>query len=163
MRIPTTRVICLLIFAAFGTVFKVFDLSGTYKTENETLVEIERGQGNAAETKNVSELSMDSSVTKLGNLTDPCTGNAVTYFDPYTLEGKPAQAYKKDLPLYEESCLPLKFSTHRKFPDIALASHPGSGNTWSRHLIQQLTGKISVIFYTLFHSPNCSYAMELSS
>ena len=62
-------------------------------------------------------------------------------FDPYTLEGTPVQAYNAKLPVYEESCFALKFSTHHRFPKTALASHPGSGSTWSRHLIQQISGK----------------------
>ena len=37
-------------------------------------------------------------------------------------------------------CVPLHFSAAR-LPKCALASYPGSGNTWHRHLIQQLTGK----------------------
>ena len=65
-------------------------------------------------------------------------------FDPYALKGTPVQAYNAELPVYEESCLPLKFSTHHRFPKTALVSHPGSGNTWSRHLIQQISGKSQI-------------------
>ena len=38
-------------------------------------------------------------------------------------------------------CAIIHFSTSIKLPIVALASVPGSGNTWVRHLIQQLTGK----------------------
>ena len=39
----------------------------------------------------------------------------------------------------EENCLALHFSD-TKLPRTALASFPGSGNTWTRHLLQQATG-----------------------
>ena len=43
-----------------------------------------------------------------------------------------------------EDCAPMHFrSLTRPLPITALASAPGSGNTWVRHLIQQLTGEWS--------------------
>ena len=40
------------------------------------------------------------------------------------------------------SCVKLRFaSSLDNYPLTALASAPGSGNTWVRHLIQQLTGR----------------------
>ena len=76
-----------------------------------------------------------------------CSKHATIAFDPYTLPGIPLRSFK---PKYkneqEDSCLPLKFSS-RKFPNTALASHPGSGNTWTRFLIQQLTGEARILFY----------------
>ena len=36
-------------------------------------------------------------------------------------------------------------------PKVALASYPGSGNTWTRHLLQQLTG---VLTGAVYHSQN---------
>ena len=38
------------------------------------------------------------------------------------------------------TCKNLKFSK-KKLPITGLASVPGSGNTWIRHLLQQATGK----------------------
>jgi hypothetical protein len=40
----------------------------------------------------------------------------------------------------EGDCLKRRFGTGGEFPLTALASFPGSGNTWSRHLIEQSTG-----------------------
>ena len=40
----------------------------------------------------------------------------------------------------QDSCLQLGYSND-PLPRTALASYPGSGNTWVRHLIQQLTGR----------------------
>ena len=62
-------------------------------------------------------------------------------FNPYEVKGFSLQRVEKDHAVYEGSCLPLQFSSSIRFPPTALASHPGSGNTWSRHLIQQLTGE----------------------
>ncbi|XP_046326452.2 WSCD family member GA21586-like [Haliotis rufescens] len=39
----------------------------------------------------------------------------------------------------EPHCPSVRLST-RVLPQIALASYPGSGNTWVRHLLQQMTG-----------------------
>ena len=39
-----------------------------------------------------------------------------------------------------QGCVNLNYSSSH-LPLTALASYPGSGNTWVRHLIQQLTGK----------------------
>ena len=39
----------------------------------------------------------------------------------------------------DNECAPLHFSSVA-LKKTALASYPGSGNTWHRHLIQQLTG-----------------------
>jgi hypothetical protein len=72
-----------------------------------------------------------------------CKENTKASFNPYTIQGLPIQHFEPGFAKYETSCLPLKFSTSYKFPKTVLASHPGSGNTWSRHLIQQLTGKFS--------------------
>ena len=38
------------------------------------------------------------------------------------------------------TCQPVKLS-ERKLPLVALATSPGSGTTWARHLFQQVTGK----------------------
>ena len=39
-------------------------------------------------------------------------------------------------------CSDIGFRKHQwPLPDTALASAPGSGNTWLRHIIQQLTGR----------------------
>ena len=43
-------------------------------------------------------------------------------------------------PALKPDCLPLRFSKH-PLPRVALASFPGSGNTWVRHLVQQATGQ----------------------
>ena len=40
----------------------------------------------------------------------------------------------------EVSCPEVRFSAIRR-PLTALASFPGSGNTWARHLIEQSTGR----------------------
>ena len=46
--------------------------------------------------------------------------------------------------IHKESCLTINYSrSDPPLPPTALASSPGSGNTWVRHLIQQLTGKIA--------------------
>ena len=66
-----------------------------------------------------------------------CSKNATVTFDPYTLPGFTIERYEKN---NDESCIPLKFSTER-LPITALASHPGSGNTWTWFLIQQVTGR----------------------
>ena len=42
-------------------------------------------------------------------------------------------------------CAILKFA-YPRFPLTAPASFPGSGNTWTRHLIQQLTGGLCYIY-----------------
>ncbi|XP_046563255.1 WSCD family member AGAP003962-like [Haliotis rubra] len=39
----------------------------------------------------------------------------------------------------EQRCPDVRLSP-RILPQIALASYPGSGNTWTRHLLQQMTG-----------------------
>ena len=62
-------------------------------------------------------------------------------YNPYTISGISVQAFRPKLKVWDQSCIPLKFSRTMKFPKTALASHPGSGSTWSRHLIQQLTGQ----------------------
>ena len=41
---------------------------------------------------------------------------------------------------HQKDCQRLRFSS-KKLPVTALASFPGSGNTWVRHLIQQATGE----------------------
>ena len=66
-------------------------------------------------------------------------------FDPYIIKGLPVQVFRRELAVWNKSCMPLKFSETVKFPHTALASHPGSGNTWSRHLIQQLTGQVAYL------------------
>ena len=38
-------------------------------------------------------------------------------------------------------CAEIHFSYSNRLPTVALATAPGSGSTWVRHLIQQLTGK----------------------
>ena len=43
----------------------------------------------------------------------------------------------------EQNCLALHFSA-TKLPRTALASFPGSGNTWTRHLLQQATGFVYI-------------------
>ena len=43
-------------------------------------------------------------------------------------------------------CAPFHFSKV-PLPRTALASFPGSGNTWSRYLIQQLTGELAALIY----------------
>ena len=54
---------------------------------------------------------------------------------------------EKSVPTYQKtkpkSCQSLGYSD-RKIPTTALASFPGSGNTWVRHLLQQATGEIHV-------------------
>ncbi|XP_070561287.1 sialate:O-sulfotransferase 1-like isoform X1 [Ptychodera flava] len=47
------------------------------------------------------------------------------------------------------------------FPVIALASPPGSGNTWTRHLIQQATGFYTGSEYNVEHLAKTGYAGEL--
>ena len=66
----------------------------------------------------------------------------MTPFDPYTIHGSDVQRMiHYSLPgSPHKQCINMKFSTDLKMPRTALASHPGSGNTWTRHLIQQLTG-----------------------
>ena len=62
-------------------------------------------------------------------------------FNPMEMDGITLQDLLPNVPEWNESCLSLKFA-NLSFPKTALASFPGSGNTWSRHLIQQLTGEI---------------------
>ncbi|XP_067664587.1 WSCD family member AGAP003962-like [Haliotis asinina] len=47
----------------------------------------------------------------------------------------------------EKRCPGVRLSP-RILPHIALASYPGSGNTWTRHLLQQLTGIATGSVYT---------------
>ena len=43
---------------------------------------------------------------------------------------------------WHPDCIPLHFQTdEQSHPVIALASIPGSGNTWTRHLIHQATDR----------------------
>ena len=60
--------------------------------------------------------------------------------NPYNISGQEIQNILPRIPVWNGSCVPLKF-TNVRLPTTALASHPGSGNTWSRYLIQQLTGR----------------------
>ena len=46
-------------------------------------------------------------------------------------------------------CQPLGFLANPG-PKVALASFPGSGNTWLRYLLQQATGKMMLIFVLVF-------------
>ena len=39
------------------------------------------------------------------------------------------------------SCLNVSFAPSPDLPSTALASYPGSGNTWTRHLIELITGE----------------------
>ena len=55
--------------------------------------------------------------------------------------------------LSNASCVKLGFSP-TPLPITALASQPDSGNTWTRHLIQQLTGKSYVL---LLYVRFCGY------
>ena len=64
----------------------------------------------------------------------------IPWFDPYSVNGPDMHRFMPSLPSTSKPCLQVKFSTSPKMPRTALASHPGSGNTWTRHLIQQLTG-----------------------
>ena len=64
----------------------------------------------------------------------------VTRLDPYNISGSPIQKFLPEIPVLNGSCIPLKFPDEA-LPRVALASHPGSGNTWTRHLIQQLSGR----------------------
>ena len=45
----------------------------------------------------------------------------------------------------ETDCFQIEFSK-QPLPRVALASFPGSGNTWTRHLIQQVSGTNSLIW-----------------
>ena len=61
--------------------------------------------------------------------------------DPYSEQGYRIQRYTTyKVEEWKDSCLTLKF-TKRKLPLTALASHPGTGNTWLRYLLQQMSGK----------------------
>ena len=53
---------------------------------------------------------------------------------------------------HTRDCAPLHFSTSENLPIVALASAPGSGNTWMRHLIQQLTGNVYGCHWPTFPS-----------
>ena len=64
----------------------------------------------------------------------------VLTIDPYNMTGQSMQDILPDILVWNETCLPLKFPVE-SLPRTALASHPGSGNTWTRNLIQQLTGE----------------------
>ena len=46
-------------------------------------------------------------------------------------------------------CQPLGFLANPG-PKVALASFPGSGNTWLRYLLQQATGKMMLILVLVF-------------
>ena len=70
-----------------------------------------------------------------------CSRNSSHLFNPYTLSGVSVDAFIPSLAnATEQECLPAKFSTSFSFPHTALASFPGSGNTWTRRMIQRLTG-----------------------
>ena len=69
----------------------------------------------------------------------------VTDVDPYTMEGPTLQDLIPVIPVSNRYCLPPKFSG-TALPKTALACHPGSGTTWTRYLIQQLTGTITIIY-----------------
>nr|XP_054771256.1 WSC domain-containing protein 1-like [Lytechinus pictus] len=47
---------------------------------------------------------------------------------------------QEDVPATKEGCEDTRLMPNKTFPTIALASFPGSGNTWVRHLIEASTG-----------------------
>ena len=48
--------------------------------------------------------------------------------------------FRKRLHVTRRNCTDIRFSSRSPLPATALASNPGSGNTWTRHLIELITG-----------------------
>ena len=66
-----------------------------------------------------------------------CRKDLMPKIDPYAVGG-PTNRPKHRV---GKNCAKLHFADPSiRLPLVALASSPGSGNTWLRHLIQQLTG-----------------------
>ena len=72
------------------------------------------------------------------------------------------------LQINRSSCVPLHYS-RTDLPLVLLVSFPGSGNTWTRHLIQQATGilyyprqyvKISMVFELCMRKGTCPPLMR---
>ena len=51
-----------------------------------------------------------------------------------------AHAHRREVTFTRTSCTDVKFSSINHLPATALASFPGSGNTWTRHLLELATG-----------------------
>lgn len=65
--------------------------------------------------------------------------------------------------LSKPSCKRIRLSS-KPLPITALASFPGSGNTWLRHLVQQATGKklsICCLLYEQFSRSNDDEAVRM--
>ena len=57
------------------------------------------------------------------------------------LHSRPSKHHKPSNPIVEWCVMPLRYlSKSTRRPKVALASYPGSGNTWVRYLLQQSTG-----------------------
>ena len=109
---------------------------------------------NQAEEQKVTDVKINNATVDNANVDDAIAFNAKVdnaIVDNANveedIEGISLQDIEPSVPVWNGSCCPLKFA-HKSFPKTAMASHPGSGNTWVRHLIQQLTGKF--LFFILF-------------
>ncbi|XP_014675639.1 PREDICTED: WSC domain-containing protein 1-like isoform X2 [Priapulus caudatus] len=59
---------------------------------------------------------------------------------------EPLKCCRKHVVTYDLRCQ-VRLAPPKTFPPVALASFPGSGNTWTRHLIELLTGYFTGSIY----------------
>ena len=90
------------------------------------------GIGETSPTKTAAKVKLVSEVISLAKKPRPDAK-----LPPIQHEPSPVP---KSKPKPLQSCEKLKFASDPLFPKTALATFPGSGNTWTRHIIQQLTG-----------------------